>query len=105
MCLGERYSYLPTVSVAAAESADTVAAGETLQFSATVMNGSDPVESPTITWSLSGQAQAGTSIDASSGLLTVSVDEAADTEPTITATYNDGTDHTGSATVTVTAGA
>lgn len=64
------------------------------------MNGSDPVESPTITWSLSGQAQAGTSIDASSGLLTVSVDEAADTELTITATYNDGTDHTGSATVT-----
>ncbi len=94
------------VTVTAADSAATVAAGNTLQFTAAVADKEDEtIAEATVTWSLSGAQQADTTIS-ETGLLTVSASEAADTELTVTATYMDGDEAvTDSVTVTVTAGA
>ncbi|HIW72788.1 MAG TPA: hypothetical protein H9684_00540 [Firmicutes bacterium] len=63
-----------------------------------------PVDDASVTWSVSGQAEDDTSINASTGLLTVSPSEAADTVLTVTATYTaDGLPYTDTYTVTVTA--
>ena len=93
------------VTVTAADSAATVAAGSTLQFTAAVADKEDEaIADATVTWSLSGAQQADTTIS-ESGLLTVSASETADTQLTVTATYMDGdVAVTGSATVTVAAG-
>ena len=92
------------VTVTAADSAATVAAGNTLQFTAAVADKEDEtIAEATVTWSLSGAQQADTTIS-ETGLLTVSASEAADTELTVTATYMDGDEAvTDSVTVTVTA--
>ena len=92
------------VTVTAADSAATVAAGNTLQFTAAVADKEDgTIAEATVTWSLSGAQQADTTIS-ETGLLTVSASEAADTELTVTATYMDGDEAvTDSVTVTVTA--
>ena len=65
--------------------------------------GGNALEEPSVTWSLAGAADAPTTtIDASSGLLSVSENETAESL-TVTATYMDGeTECTGSFTVTVT---
>ncbi len=92
-----------TVSVSAADSATSVQKGGALQFSAAVNKGGNALEEPSVTWSLAGAADAPTTtIDASSGLLSVSENETAESL-TVTATYMDGeTECTGSFTVTVT---
>ena len=94
------------VTVTAADSAATVAAGNTLQFTAAVADKEDEtIAEATVTWSLSGAQQADTTIS-ETGLLTVSASEEVDTELTVTATYMDGDEAvTGSVTVTVTEGA
>lgn len=76
----------------------TVGMGATHTFTATVAGTNNPDQ--TVTWSLTGTSNAGTTIDASSGLLTVAADESA-TTLTVTATSTaDGT-KTGTSTVTV----
>ena len=93
-----------TVTVTAGNAA-TVATGSTLQFTAAVADKEGvPVDDASVTWSVSGQAEDDTSINASTGLLTVSLSEAADTVLTVTATYTaDGLPYTDTYTVTVTA--
>lgn len=93
------------VTVTAADSAVTVAANGTLQFTAAVADKDNaPIADAEVTWSVSGAQQEDTTIS-EGGLLTVSASESADTELTVTATYMDGDEAvTGSATVTVTAG-
>ena len=92
-----------TVSVSAASSATSVEAGQSLQFRAVVNKLGSEVQNATVTWSLSGEEDAGnTTIDSESGLLNVSTGETAESL-TVTATYMDGeTACTGSFTVTVT---
>ncbi len=91
-----------TVSVSTANNATSVETGESMQFSAVVTKGANAVDTPAITWSVSGEEDMGnTTIDASSGLLSVSADETAESL-TVTATYMDGeTACTGSFTLTV----
>ena len=93
------------VTVTAADSAVTVAANGTLQFTAAVADKDNaPIADAEVTWSVSGAQQEDTTIS-EGGLLTVSASESADTELTVTATYMDGDEAvTGSVTVTVTAG-
>ena len=93
------------VTVTADGSAATVAAGDTLQFTAAVADKDNaPIADAEVTWSVSGATQADTTI--TEGLLNVSTSEPADTPLTVTATYMDGDKAvTGSVTVTVTAGA
>ena len=76
----------------------TVEAGKTVQFSATV-NGTGGYDD-SVTWSVSGGVNAGTSISAD-GLLTVAADETA-TSLTVTATASGDSGIYGTATVTVT---
>lgn len=92
-----------TVTVTAADDAETVTAGNTLQFNFAVADKEGtPVDQATVTWSVAGGKE-GTSI-AENGLLTVSGDETADTVLTVTATYTkDGVPFTGTATVKVVA--
>ena len=91
-----------TVTVTAADGATTVTAGSTLRFDFAVANKEgSPVSEATVTWSVAGAQQGGTSI-AENGLLTVDGSETAETELTVTATYTkDGVPYTGSYTVTV----
>lgn len=91
------------VNVTADDSAATVAAGDTLQFTAAVTDkDNQPIADAEVTWSVSGATQDDTTIEG--GLLSVSASEAADTELTVTATYMDGDEAvTDSVTVTVTA--
>ena len=91
-----------TVTVTANGNAETVTAGETLQFNFAVADKEgSPVSEATVTWSVSGALQSGTSI-AENGLLTVDSSESAETELTVTATYTkDGVPYTGAATVKV----
>lgn len=91
-----------TVTVTAADGATTVTADSTLQFNFAVADkAGSPVSEATVTWSVAGAQQGGTSI-AENGLLTVDGSETAETELTVTATYtNDGVPYTGSYKVTV----
>ena len=91
-----------TVTVTAADGATTVTADSTLRFDFAVANKEgSPVSEATVTWSVAGAQQGGTSI-AENGLLTVDGSETAETELTVTATYtNDGVPYTGSYKVTV----
>ena len=92
-----------TVTVTAADDAQTVTAGNTLQFTAKAIvdeTGLDVEPSATFSWSVSGGKES-TSIS-EDGLLTVGADETAETELTVTATYTkDGVPYTGTATVKV----
>lgn len=90
-----------TVTVTAADGAETVTAGGTLQFNFAVADKEGtPVDPATVTWSVAGGKE-GTSI-AENGLLTVGADETADTVLTVTATYTkDGVPFTGTTTVKV----
>lgn len=92
-----------TVTVTAAGEAETVTAGNTLQFTAKAIvdeTGLDVEPSATFSWSVSGGKES-TSIS-EDGLLTVGADETAETELTVTATYTkDGVPYTGTATVKV----
>lgn len=90
-----------TVTVTAAGDAETVTAGNTLQFNFAVTDKEgSAVGDATVTWSVSGGGE-GTSI-AENGLLTVGAGELADTKLTITATYTkDGVPYAGTATVQV----
>ena len=91
-----------TVTVTTDGNAETVEAGKTLQFNFAVADkAGSPVSEATVTWSVAGAQQGGTSI-AENGLLTVDGSETAETELTVTATYtNDGVPYTGSYKVTV----
>lgn len=91
-----------TVTVTAADGATTVTAGSPLQFNFAVADkAGSPVSEATVTWSVAGAQQGGTSI-AENGLLTVDGSETAETELTVTATYTkDGVPYTGSYTVTI----
>ena len=92
-----------TVTVTAAGEAETVTAGNTLQFTAKAIvdeTGLDVEPSATFSWSVSGGKES-TSIS-EAGLLTVGADETAETELTVMATYTkDGVPYTGTATVKV----
>ena len=85
-----------TISIAAAESATTVKAGETLTFTATVTGSDDkPMNDAEIEWKVS-DGQTGTTIASVDGnklqaTLTVSKDETANTELKVTAKAGDVT--------------
>lgn len=85
-----------TVSPASAN----VAQGSDLTLTATVAG--TGMFQKGVTWSITGQAESGTQIGASSGALHVAANEAADTEITVTATAMDGTTK-GTAKITVVA--
>ena len=83
--------------VTIAPATSTVQKGNTQQFTATVSGTKNPPR--TVTWVVSGNAKAGTSISAD-GLLTVAADETAATL-TVTAASTFNTNKSGTATVTV----
>lgn len=85
----------PEVSVTLSPNSASVMKGNTQTFTATVANASDPA----VTWSLSGNASAGTTLV--NGLLTVAADESAATL-TVTATSVADATKSASANVTVT---
>ena len=92
---GGTASEITSVTVSPAEA--VVQKGETKQFTATVTGTNDP--DTTVTWTVSGAVSSGTSVDAS-GLLTVGSDETGGTL-TVTATSNQDSTKSASATVTV----
>ncbi len=65
-----------TVTISAAGSATKVTAGATLQFTASVTGNGTPAANQAVTWSVSGNSSASTTIS-SGGLLTVGADETA----------------------------
>jgi hypothetical protein len=91
----------PTVTgVSVSPRTASVAKGETKQFTATVKGENDPEQ--TVTWEVTGGGT-GTSINSSSGLLTVAAGETA-SKLTVKATSTVDTSKSGTATVTVTSG-
>ncbi len=93
-----RTSTEPTVSsVTVSPETATVEAGKTQSFQAVVTGENDPAQ--TVTWTVSGNTSAGTTIDAN-GLLTVATDETA-TQLVVTATSTVDASKSDYATVTV----
>ena len=94
---------IPNTTVTVTAGAETVAVGNTLQFTAVAIvdaTGAEVEPAATFTWSVSGGGE-GTSIS-NTGELTVGADETPDTVLTVTATYTkDGAPYTGTATVKV----
>jgi uncharacterized repeat protein (TIGR02543 family) len=90
----------PTVTnVTVSPNPVAVQIGTTQLFSATVTGTNSPAQ--TVTWSVTGSANSGTSIGSASGLLTVAADEAA-TTLTVTATSTVDATKKGTSMVTVT---
>lgn len=87
-------------AVTVAPATATPAPGATVQFTATVTG--TGIITDKVSWSISGQTKAGTTID-DRGVLTVAADEPASTAITVTATSTYDTTKTGTATATVTA--
>lgn len=85
-------------SVTVAPETVAPAPGSTTQFTATVTG--TGFYSDKVSWSITGQTQAGTSID-NKGLLTIDAGESADTEITVTATSLYDSSKKGTATATV----
>ena len=84
----------PVVTVTAENSAESIYQTGTLQFHAAVGAFEEQAADQSVTWSVSGNTSADTTIDAN-GLLTVGPDEAIDGILTITATATGGVPYTG----------
>jgi hypothetical protein len=90
---------IPTVtSVTVSPATATVQIGTTRQFTASVTGTNNPAT--TVTWSLTGNSHAGTTIS-SAGLLTVHAEEATSSSLTVRATSTVNTGISGTATVTI----
>ncbi len=84
----------PVVTVTAENSAESIYQTGTLQYQAAVGAFGEQAANQSVTWSVSGNTSADTTIDAN-GLLTVGPDEAIDGILTITATATGGVPYTG----------
>ena len=84
----------PVVTVTADNSAESIYQTGTLQYQAAVGAFGEQAANQSVTWSVSGNTSADTTIDAN-GLLTVGPDEAIDGILTITATATGGVPYTG----------